>query len=110
MTRARTTWTLWFVFLAIPGSGFLRFDGIHFSSKLEFFAVANSTIALLSPGFREKTRHLLASHGGNSNRWVTLALVSVVLLKFFTYTLLPLGNGFEACYRSIYAPLERATA
>lgn len=105
-TRSSTSWVLWFVFLAIPGSRFLRLDGIPFSSKFEFFAIALSTISLLSPGIRKRVRNLLASHGGNSNRWVTLVLVSAILLKLFTYTLLPLGNGFEACYRSIYAPLQ----
>ena len=105
-TRSSISWVLWFVFLAIPGSRFLRLDGIPFSSKFEFFTIALSTVALLSPGIRKRARNLLNSHGGNSNRWVSLILVSAILLKLFTYTLLPLGNGFEACYRSIYAPLQ----
>lgn len=105
-TRSSTSWILWFIFLAIPGSRFLRFDGIPFSSKFEFFAVALSTIALVSSGIRNRVRNLLASHSGNGNQWVSLILVSAILLKLFTYTLLPLGNGFEACYRSIYAPIQ----
>lgn len=104
-TRTSTSWVLWFVFLAIPGSRFLRFDGIPFSSKLEFLTVALSTIAVFSPGIRQRIQNLLASCGGNTNRWVTLILTSAILLKLFTYSLLPLGNGFEACYRSIYAPI-----
>lgn len=37
-------------------------------------------------------------------RWVNTALVCVILIKFFTFVLAPLGDGFEACYRSIYQP------
>ena len=35
-------------------------------------------------------------------RWVNTVLVFVILIKFFTFVLAPLGDGFEACYRSIY--------
>lgn len=32
-------------------------------------------------------------------------LACAIVAKLFTFVLLPLGDGFEACYRSIYAPL-----
>ncbi|MEY4896357.1 MAG: hypothetical protein RI890_1156, partial [Actinomycetota bacterium] len=37
-------------------------------------------------------------------RWANTALVCLILIKFFTFVLAPLGDGFEACYRSIYQP------
>ncbi len=37
-------------------------------------------------------------------RWVNTALACAILIKFFTFVLAPLGDGFEACYRSIYQP------
>ena len=40
-----------------------------------------------------------------AGQWVVLILLGALLFKFFTFTLLPLGEGFEACYRSIYAPI-----
>ncbi len=31
-------------------------------------------------------------------------MFAAIILKFFTFVLAPLGDGFESCYRSIYSP------
>ena len=101
-------WFLWFAFLAVPGSGFLRFDGIPFSSKLEFFVLVVSLCGICITPLRHAIRRLLEKGKGLVGQWVVLILLGALLLKFFTFTLLPLGEGFEACYRSIYAPIAEA--
>ncbi|MEY4796945.1 MAG: hypothetical protein RJA50_429, partial [Actinomycetota bacterium] len=106
MLKTRRTWFLWFVLLAIPGSGFLRFDGLPFSSKTEFVVILISFCSLLSSEFRSRFKTSLSSNSGQTKRWIDTVLLAAIILKFFTFTLEPLGNGFESCYRSIYAPAK----
>ena len=104
MLKTRRTWILWFVLLAIPGSGFLKFDGLPFSSKTEFVAITVFVLALFNRKLRSQVSKFLNKESGQTLRWVNTALVCVILIKFFTFVLAPLGDGFEACYRSIYQP------
>ena len=104
----RKYWILWFVFLAVPGSGFLRFDGIPFSSRSEFLVLAVSLCGICITPLRHAIHHLLDKGRGIAGQWVVLILLGALVLKFFTFTLLPLGEGFEACYRSIYKPIAEA--
>ena len=104
----RKYWILWFAFLAVPGSGFLRFDGIPFSSKSEFLVLAVSLCGICITPLRHAIRRLLDKGRGIAGQWVVLILLGALVLKFFTFTLLPLGEGFEACYRSIYKPIAEA--
>ena len=104
VVKLRQTWILWFTLLAIPGSGFLRFDGLPFSSKSEFAVIAISCCVLFSNEIRNRFRIALSSNHGQTKRWINTILIAVIILKFFTFVLMPLGDGFESCYRSIYAP------
>jgi glycosyltransferase involved in cell wall biosynthesis len=105
ITGKKKHWLLWFVFLAGPGSGFLRFDGIPFSSKSEFLVLSISLCAICITPLRQSISRFLDAGRGIAGQWVVLILLGALLFKFFTFTLLPLGEGFEACYRSIYAPI-----
>ena len=104
MVKTRRTGVLWFVFLAVPGSGLLRFDGLPFSSKIEFSVFVISLIALFSSKFRHRCQILLSWRNGQSSQWLNTILLAAIALKFFTFVLAPIGNGFESCYRSVYAP------
>ena len=104
MLKTRRTWILWFTLLAIPGSGFLRFDGLPFSSKTEVSVLAASILILSSSSFRAKTKSLLSTQNKSFGLWVNTALTFLILLKFLSFVIAPLGDGFEACYRSIYNP------
>ena len=98
-------WILCFVFLAVPGSGFLKFDGIPFSSKTEFVVLAVFIIGALLPAVRLALKNFVQGRDGLNGQLATLILACAIVIKLFTFVLLPLGEGFEACYRSIYAPL-----
>ena len=104
VVRTRQTWVLWFVLLAIPGSGLLRFDGLPFSSKSEFIVFSSSICVLFLNEFRKRCRSLLSWRNGQCKRWANTILVAAIVLKFFTFVLAPLGDGFESCYRSVYSP------
>jgi len=104
VTKSRRTWFLWFALLAAPGSGFLRMDGLPFSSKTEFAVVAISVVLLASRIFRSALKKFLSQDDFRVGSWVNFVLVMLVFLKFLTYVIAPLGDGFEACYRSIYNP------
>ncbi|MFM8505579.1 MAG: hypothetical protein ACKOBB_11170, partial [Acidimicrobiaceae bacterium] len=104
MLKIRRTWILWFTLLAVPGSGFLRFDGLPFSSKTEVSVLAASVLILSSSSFRAKIKSLLATQNNSFGKWVNTALTFLILLKFLSFVIAPLGDGFEACYRSIYNP------
>ena len=104
-TGNKKQWFLWFAFLAVPGSGFLRFDGIPFSSKTEFVVLAVSVAGALLPAVRLALKKFVQGRDSLNGQLATLVLTCAIVLKLFTFVLLPLGDGFEACYRSIYAPL-----
>jgi hypothetical protein len=105
ITGKKKYWILWFAFLAVPGSGFLRFDGIPFSSKTEFAVLAVSVVGALLPAVRLALGNFVQRRAGLYAQITTLILGCAIVIKLFTFVLLPLGEGFEACYRSIYAPL-----
>lgn len=107
MVKLRQTWILWFTLLAIPGSGFLRFDGLPFSSKIEFALIAISSCILFSSEIRKRFRIALSSNHGQTKRWINTILFAAIILKFLTFVMAPLGDGFESCYRSIYAPVKQ---
>ena len=104
MLKIWRTWVLWFTLLAIPGSGFLRFDGLPFSSKTEVSVLAASVLILSSSSFRAKIKSLLSTQNKSFGLWVNTALTFLILLKFLSFVIAPLGDGFETCYRSIYNP------
>lgn len=104
MFKTRRTWILWFTLLAVPGSGFLRFDGLPFSSKTEVTVLAASVLVLSSSSFRAKIKSQLSTLDKSFMPWVNTALTLLILLKLLSFVIAPLGDGFESCYRSIYNP------
>ena len=104
MIKIRRTWILWFTLLAVPGSGFLRFDGLPFSSKSEFIVFGVSVCVLFLADFRKRLQLMLSTKNGAPKRWINTVIFTAIILKFFTFVLAPLGDGFESCYRSIYSP------
>jgi hypothetical protein len=97
-----------FLYLLIPGSGQLVWDGLPFSTRAEFATFVLFVVVVLSSGIRQSSRDLL-----NRFRWrvlLTPALLILCLVKFFTFVLSPLSAGFGACYRSLYEPLKDSQA
>jgi hypothetical protein len=91
--------------LWLPGSGRLVLDGLPFDSKVEFVFL----VGVLSFGFAPKTVAFLKdwlSSLDNRRLFLVLgALILVGFIKFLTFIYSPSANGFEVCYRSVYAPL-----
>jgi len=97
-----------FLFLVVPGSGRLVFDGLPLSTRAEFAALVLCVVVFFSQELRRGLREAMAKF-----RWsvvVKPVLVVLCVLKFFSFAWSPLDAGFGACYRSLYAPLEDASA
>jgi hypothetical protein len=93
-----------FLFLAIPGSGQAIWDGLPFSTRTEFASLLVFVATFGSRDVREILRtHLARLHWHNV---FVPALLVLAIVKLLTFAWVPLGSGFEACYRSIYQPLE----
>lgn len=95
---------LLFVFLAIPGSGQLVWDGLPFSTRAEFVSLALFVVVLFSRDIREGLHRLIQGF-----RWRGLLkpiLVVLCVAKFATFSWSPLSAGFGSCYRSLYEPLK----
>jgi len=97
--------TLTLATLILPGSGHLWLDGLPFSKPVELVAASLVLILTTARPSRELLQNLSESRPTIAGfaRWV-LALACVA--KVFTFFWMPFGNGFEACYRSIYSPVE----
>jgi hypothetical protein len=97
-----------FIFLVVPGSGQLAWDGLPFSTRLEFATLVIFVVALLSPEIRQKVRDWL-----QNKVWrlaVRPVLVLLAVVKLLTFTWYPFSDGFDACYRSLYVPIENPDA
>ena len=93
-----------FLFLAMPGSGQLAWDGLPFSTRIEFASLILIAVVTFSQLLRSKLLELLGHF-----RWRGLikpVLVALCLLKLLSFAWSPLGAGYGACYRSLYQPLE----
>jgi len=97
-----------FLFLAVPGSGQLAWDGIPFSTRIEFATLVLFLLAIFNRTIRDWVRTHLARLTWRGA--VKPALALLVLLKFLTFTWYPFSDGFDACYRSLYKPLTNANA
>ncbi|MGA0787668.1 MAG: hypothetical protein ACO3QH_09295, partial [Ilumatobacteraceae bacterium] len=97
-----------FLFLVVPGSGQLRWDGLPLSTRLEFATLALFTIAVLNRDIRRNVRKWLSTKAWRSA--VKPMIVLLVLAKLLTFAWYPFGDGFDACYRSLYVPLENPGA
>ena len=97
-----------FLFLAMPGSGQLAWDGLPFSTRIEFASLTLFVVVTFSQLLRIKLHELLGHF-----RWrglVKPVLVALCLLKLLSFAWSPLGAGYGACYRSLYQPLEAKEA
>jgi hypothetical protein len=93
-----------FFYFAVPGSGQLVWDGIPFSTRSEF---AGLIIIVLTLSIRENRGKIREWQARRTYRdALKPVIVLLALLKLLTFTWFPEEDGFEACYRSIYVPLE----
>ena len=92
-----------FVVLAVPGSGQLAWDGIPFSTRLEAATLLLLILVVTNRATRESVRRALARRTWRGA--VIPLLLLVALVKLVTFTWHPFSDGFDACYRSVYAPL-----
>lgn len=95
------------MFLLVPGSGRLVWDGLPFSSRLEFISIVLVFVALFSRDVRDSLRRQLAR-----SHWSGLLKPGLVVLcaaKLLSFAWLPMSAGFEACYQSLYNPLPNVT-
>lgn len=104
MPRLKTLALAVFLFLAIPGSGNAIWDGLPFSTRTEFASLIVFVLAFGSRGVREILRTRLARL--EWHKVFVPALLVLAVVKLLTFAWVPHGSGFEACYRSIYQPLE----
>ena len=91
------------LFLVVPGSGQLVFDGLPLSTRAEFVALAVLVLAILSRSVRTFVHQRLS--GASWQRAAVPLVGIVVLFKVLTFAWLPFGDGFSACYRSVYYPV-----
>ena len=96
------------LFLAVPGSGQLAWDGIPFSTRIEFATLVLFLLVIFNRTIRDWVRTHLARLSWRGA--VKPALALLVLLKFLTFTWYPFSDGFDACYRSLYYPLSNESA
>ena len=92
-----------FVFLVMPGSGRLVWDGLPLSTRAEFAALAVLVLALLNKRMRASVGEFLGQR-----KWrgaVKPLLGLLILVKLLTFAWYPFSDGFSACYRSLYYPL-----
>ena len=97
-----------FLYLAIPGSGQLVWDGLPFSTRSEVVALALFVVVFFSKQLRRTIADAL--EGLEWRGLVKPLLVVLCAAKFFSFAWAPLGSGFASCYRSLYQPLVDETA
>jgi hypothetical protein len=99
--------TLLFVvllYLLVPGSGQLRWNGIPMSSRLEFATLVLFVLVLMQ---RTTRQYLRTKWDKFSWRGVVVPIMLMLsFAKVLTFAWSPFGNGFDACYRSLYRPLD----
>jgi hypothetical protein len=97
-----------FLYLVVPGSGQLVWDGLPLSTRAEVVALGLFVVVFLSRELRRTLAEVLGRR-----EWSGLIKPILVILcaaKFLSFAWAPLGGGFASCYRSIYYPLENRTA
>ena len=92
-----------FLFLVVPGSGQLVWDGLPLSTRAEFATLLVLSLAITNQRIRDAVR---ARIGHAKWRGVLKPAIGLlVLLKLLTFTWYPFSDGFDACYRSVYFPI-----
>lgn len=90
-------------FLVVPGSGFLVWDGLPLSGRVEFASLALFVVVFLSRETRKELAGLLRKFSPAG--LIAPALVVLATIKLLTFSWAPVGDGFQSCYRSFYNPL-----
>lgn len=91
------------LYLLVPGSGQLVWDGVPFSTRAEFAGLILLIVAWSSKKTRRNLLEVPKKFGWGG--FLAPALVLLCVMKLATFALSPLSAGFAACYRSIYEPL-----
>lgn len=93
-----------FIYFLVPGSGQLLWDGMPLSTRAEFVTLIIIALAVSNRKIRSSINNFL----GNL-KWrgaLVPALTLLAVLKVLTFAWYPFSDGFDACYRSLYNPLE----
>ena len=93
-----------FLFLFIPGSGELVWDGLPLNSRAEIVALVLFVVVVFSSRVRVRASTWLKAFRWNGLLKPGIAILC--LLKFLSFAWSPMSQGFEACYRSLYNPIE----
>ena len=93
------------ILLSLPGSGRLVLDGLPFDSKVEFVCLVGVVVFVFAPKIAASLKNWLNSLDNRPLFLILGGLILLVVVKFLTFMYSPLANGFEVCYRSVYAPL-----
>ena len=88
--------------LVVPGSPELLLDGLPFTKRVEVVALLVLMVLLVSRTKREFA--IPTMYGIDKQRFTQLILVSLIILKFLSFSLDPIGNHFEVCIKSTYSP------
>lgn len=90
-------------FLVVPGSGFLVWDGLPLSGRIEFASLALFVVVFLSRETRKELAELLQKVAPAG--LFTPILAVLITFKLLSFVWAPVGDGFQSCYRSLYNPL-----
>ena len=93
------------ILLSLPGSGRLVLDGLPFDSKAEFIFLVGVVGFVIAPKTAASLKIWLNSLDNRRLFLILGGLILLAVVKFLTFVYSPLANGFEVCYRSVYAPL-----
>jgi len=104
MVKLKSLAVLLFLFLVTPGSGQLAWDGLPMSTRLELATLILFVVFFASHKIRNRLKGLLVDK--NWTGALNPILLTLTLVKFGTFALFPLSDGFESCYRSLYYPID----
>ena len=91
--------------LVVPGSQRLLLDGLPLASKAEFGFFVGLIFFLFASRTVERLKVWLSSISLSLFWLISTGFFFLVIIKFLTFSHVPLENGFEVCYRSLYAQL-----
>ena len=89
----------------VPGSQRLLLDGLPLASKVEFGVFVGLMFFLVASQTIDGLNVWLIPMSFSRFRFISIGLFLLVIIKFLTFSHAPLENGFEVCYRSLYAQL-----
>ena len=93
-----------FLYLVVPGSGQLVWDGLPLSTRAEVVSLVVLLLAATNRRVRDDIRSWMSQSNFRGAIKPSIALLCV--MKLLTFAWYPFSDGFDACYRSVYIPLE----